>query len=220
MSSFQSEDETKGTEVSVSCLSCANTTVHEVLKSIDAKDEFDMGNNIKFNNHTQYQIIQCRGCNTISFRKLENDVDLEELKGETHKYTEILYPSRLPGRKKPIEFRYLPKQIRILYDEIYLCISNQSYISASFGMGILLEQVCRDKDINGKSLEAMIKQLLEKKMITEKSFEILNDIRQIRNNAAHEATHLDSNQIILGLDIIEHLIHDLYVVPYKAKLLK
>ncbi len=54
-----------GDEFFIPCAKCDNNTKHEVVSSVDIKEDLDAGDIMEW---TSYQIVQCRGCLTYSFR--------------------------------------------------------------------------------------------------------------------------------------------------------
>ena len=61
-------DKTKDKIEKVLCTSCKNDTKHKVLTSINEKGTEPWGDYASFDWNTNYEIIQCLGCDTVSFR--------------------------------------------------------------------------------------------------------------------------------------------------------
>jgi hypothetical protein len=63
------KDKTTGQTLEVICVNCNRPTKHEVVASYDVDESiFDAADQIGSDYEGNYQIIQCRGCETITFR--------------------------------------------------------------------------------------------------------------------------------------------------------
>lgn len=93
-------NKTQGIEEKIPCTSCNGKTFHKVLLSVDESGEEQNGN-FDFNWNRHFQIIQCQGCKTISFRITSTNSEDYELDDEGCKsvVSEEIYPSRIEGRK-------------------------------------------------------------------------------------------------------------------------
>src|SRR5690606_37671707 len=95
---------------------------------------------------TTYQIIQCMGCDTISFRKLYNDASNQQYETEDATVQE-LFPKR-GAHSKPIKaYRNLPIDIKKVYQETIDAYNNKLLLLTSVGIRAILEAICIDKSI-------------------------------------------------------------------------
>ncbi len=58
----------------VACITWKGETKHSVLTSIEVSGEDSQGPSWSFCWNDTFQIVQCRGCETISFRKLHHQL--------------------------------------------------------------------------------------------------------------------------------------------------
>ena len=207
-------NQTQHEEYLLPCIKCSGKTTHKAYATYDVcGEDSDFG----FSWSANHQIVQCLGCKTISFRKAtSNSEDFHQIGPNEFDYSEIetLYPSRLEGRKSiGKEARYLPVKVRKIYNETLLTLSNQSPILAGIGLRALLETVCKEKQAEGKDLLNKIDDLKNKGILTPAGAGILHKIRTLGNAAAHEVKPHSEKQLGLAMDIVEHLLRDVYILP-------
>jgi len=205
----QTENETKGVEYALPCVKCAGKTHHKALASIDVRGE-EESFDFDFAWITQHQIIQCQGCKSISFREQTSTSEDHPDQG----LNETLYPSRLEGRRGlGQDVRYLPLKVRGIYNETLQALVNLSPILAGIGLRALLETVCTEKAAIGKDLFKKIDNLVAQAILTPASAAILHKIRTLGNDAAHEVKPHTDKQLGLAMDVVEHLLRDVYILP-------
>ncbi len=104
-------NENQGDEFRLLCPHCAIKTVHKVLVSAEIEWRYSNPDDwyISWDN---YQIVQCQGCESPSFRKVNRNTEDEyyEEGSDIPKLVENeeLYPSRVAGRQKTLETYLLP----------------------------------------------------------------------------------------------------------------
>lgn len=207
-------------EAEVACLKCSGKTFHKALVSVDESGS-DGDSNHSFDWYNAYQIVQCLGCKTISYRVVSSnseEYDYDENGEQHHSETEKLYPPRLEGRSGlGNEAVYLPNNVKQIYDETETALSVNAPVLAGIGLRALLEQVCKEKASEGRDLFKKIDDLVEKRILTPASATILHKIRTLGNAAAHEVKPHTDRQLSLAMDIVEHLLKDVYILPKQAE---
>lgn len=73
--------------------------------------------------------------------------------------------------------------------------------------------MCEEKHAKGKDLLQRVDDLVAKGILTPAGGAILHKIRTLGNAAAHEAKPHNDKQLGLAMDIIEHLLKDVYILP-------
>ena len=171
--------------------------------------------------HDKHQLIQCRGCKSLSYRIASSnseDYDVDEEGVRYYIQTEKLYPPRMVGSKGfGDEAIFLPEKVRKIYDETLTALSINAPILAAIGLRALLEAVCKAKDAEGKDLFAKIDSLVEKRVLTPAGATILHKIRTLGNEAAHEVKPHSERQLSVAFDIVEHLLKDVFILPKLAE---
>ena len=208
-------DKIQHEEAEVACLKCSGKTFHKALVSVD-----ESGNHGDIDWHNAHQIVQCLGCKTLSYRIVSSNSEeyYYDEDGEQHHIEgEKLYPPRLEGRRGlGDESVYLPNEVKQIYDETATALSVHAPILAGIGLRALLEQVCKEKSAEGGDLFKKIDSLVEKRVLTPASAAILHKIRTLGNAAAHEVKPHTDRQLSLAMDIVEHLLKDVYILPKQA----
>ncbi len=213
-------NKTQNKEIWLSCGSCFVETCHKVSLSIDLDGSIET-HDVDYSN--SYQIVQCQGCKGFSFRQCsfysEPDGFDDEL-GENVYYTsktENLYPSRVAGRRELNSKQFLPVQVKIIYEETLSALSNKLQVLAGIGIRALIETVCKDKQSVGKNLEARIDSLVTLGVLTCEGAEILHSLRILGNEAAHEVKPHSESKLGTAMDVVEHLLSGVYILPTLSK---
>lgn len=202
---------TQDEKIWVPCGKCSGNTLHMVLLSADKHDEDDDG----FWTLDSYQIIQCQGCTEISFRNYLNDA-MSESRGEKGSVEEI-YPSRVAGRHVLRSAHILPQNISRIYEETHKALCSNQPILAGIGIRALIEVVCKEKAAKGKDLEQKIDNMVETGILTKAGAEILHSLRILGNVSAHEVKPHTESTLGFAMDVIEHLLSDVYILPRQSE---
>ncbi len=206
-----------GEECRVSCGNCSTETRHKVLQSVDVSVRENFRGEFHYGADNSYQIVQCQGCDSISFRKTHMNSedyyhDLET--GEQFFETAIdVYPSRVAGRHKLRQVSVLPRQVFKIYDETHAALCSKQPILAGIGIRALVEAVCNEKQAAGKNLEQKIDALASLGILTKSGAEMLHSTRLLGNAAAHEVKPHSEEVLSLAMDVVEHLLTDVYILP-------
>ena len=196
-------------KIRVLCEQCSKETNHEVLATQTRSSQED-----EYRWSTDYQIVMCCGCDTISFREVtltEDDFDPET--GESM-YTVKLYPPRIAGRRPLENDYYLPPNIRRIYLEVLSAMNNSSVILAAIGLRTLIEGVCTDRNVKGSNLENMIDALSSEGVLSSSQAKILHAHRFLGN--AHKIVSAKSQELVVALDIAETILKTIYILPKLA----
>lgn len=199
------------------CKECCRETSHSIAASYKETGSEDCGGGNSVDWDSQSQIIQCLGCETVSFRVISTcseDYDLVEngmIYNETVKY----YPGRTEGLKA-INVYLLPAKVQSIYKETILAIENEQNVLAGIGIRALIETVCKDQEAEGRDLFHKINSLKDKSILTGEGVDILHKLRVLGNDAAHEVKAHTKKQLFLALQIIEHMLDGTYIIPHKV----
>ena len=223
------ENKTKGNRIKVLCSRCERETNHIVLQSFDTTGSEEVGPyTIDWSN--KYQIIQCQGCDTFSFRHLYWD-------SEDHETTEKLYPKRSDRSLSVRAFLNVPSTLRRIYRETVECFNYETYTLCATGLRAIVEGICADQGITDgpvevamkggstkivtkDNLQAKIAGLREKGILTKQDSEILHEHRYLGNEAVHDLSQPSSDELRRAIEIIEHTLETLYEIPEKAEELR
>ncbi len=197
------------------CVSCDRKTYHEILHAdVQSESEYQMD--------TINEMLKCRGCHAISFRRVVRDYEgaypIDERSGvEWYLPEEITnYPSILEGHKELEGLWELPEIVRDIYTQSVHAIKDKSNILAGIGLRTTIEAICVDKNIGGRNLEKQIDSLAKGGLISQKDAERLHAIRFLGNDAAHDIKSVDANNLLIALRIIDHLLVNIYILDNDA----
>jgi hypothetical protein len=199
------------------CPDCSKETSHLVLASYDVVLAWE--NNI-YTSH-QHQVIQCQGCLGVTFREgsqCSEDIESYDDNGKpTYVEFQKLYPSRVAGRSALAGACYLPDKVRRIYGETCRALAGEQPVLTGVGIRAVLEAVCQERRARGKNLEARIDELVRRGVLTSKGAETLHSTRLLGNLAAHAVQAHSIEELSAAMDVAEHLLTSVYVLPKKAR---
>ncbi|MDI3391412.1 DUF4145 domain-containing protein [Pseudomonas sp. V98_8] len=203
----------------IECRQCCRETNHKVIASYveSGSDESDSRNHYYWTETSQ--IIQCVGCELVSFRTIaSNSEDYEyDVDGRYPYETVKFYPGRSTGLKG-IDRNLIPYRIAQLYQEAKTAVENDLSIIGGIGIRAILDAVCKEVKAAGDNLYQQIDDLHKKSLVTKEGAAALHKIRLLGNKAAHEAEAHSRDQLLLALEIVEYILTGTYVMPERVKL--
>lgn len=205
----------KSEKIKSYCDECQGTTNHAILykKSEKSSDPDYMFERIYF-------VIECMGCEQVSFMQEDHDYEVsypDENDIWTHEISVHLYPEPLKNHKPLSEQHLLPNQLRTVYSETIEALKSNCKLLAGVGFRAIIEAICIDKQINGRNLEQKINNLARSRFITDKEAERLHAVRFMGNDSVHEIAVPKERALFVVLEIIEHLLQNLYIIDKHAK---
>lgn len=218
-------DKSKGQEVKLPCLQCSTETIHKVISSVDIRGvEEEQPGYVIFDYETIYQIVKCQGCNSYSFRtdwtNSEDGYDDPHTDVYYPNHHEELYPGRMRNCPKLKDSEHIPNNIYQIYEEVYQSICNKQTILAGIGIRLIVESICKHKGAKQSNLYARINELVDMGVLTREGVAILQNIRIIGNASAHDGIDHGEETLIAAINVINHLLTGVYILPVLNGLLK
>lgn len=226
----------KGEKIKEYCSICGPKTNHEILHGVNEASSWSTEDSGPISLTAKYQIIQCMGCDSISFRIETWFSEAEDLEFGFDGTSVDLYPNRGESRRTPILFKDIPKVIEKIYHEILLSYNHDLDLLCAAGIRALIEGISNHLKIEGgtvsqggdesnkarfkNNLEGKIFGLLEAGKIRQADAEALHELRFIGNAALHELQSISKQELALSIDIVEHTLESIYVINKKSNLLK
>lgn len=209
------------------CTTCQRATNHQIIS--EKKDHYteDSG----WWEEYRFQIIQCQGCDTITFRKLYTDVAFQQAADETGeiRWTQELFPKRTSNTLPIKNYHNTPQNIKKIYRETIDAFNNGQEILCSAGLRAIIEGLCKNIGISegeislkdgknriSKNLDGKINALSAKGLLLSNNAEILHELRFMGNEALHELSSPSASELKMAIGILEHTIENLYEFQYKA----
>ena len=237
------ENKSKGEKFKAFCATCKTETNHTVAQSVDTTgsqvihygpDEND-ADSVDWSD--RYQIIQCLGCDTFSFRHKNWFSEAQDYYGHSDGSTTLLYPQRSKDILNAKDIYNAPKNLRAIYKEVVNCFNGDSPVMCAVGLRATIEGVCAEHSVTDgpvevqkadgtveiqrkDNLEGKISGLCEKGILTKKSADVLHEHRYMGNSAVHELSRPAEEDLRLAIEIIEHVLESLYEIPEKADVLR
>lgn len=220
--------------IKVRCAKCNVDTNHKVLK--ECKKEYS-AEELKDCDLVFYeegwQIIQCCGCEKISFREYYSSDETVNYNTNRQEEVDTLYPSRGEGIRRIKDLPNTPLNIRKAYVELINAINAKCEILSVAGIRVIIESICAEKKItsgpkdvevkNGETsdnLKGKINGLYGKDYISKSNFTIFHKFRFIGNDALHKLKTINHSELMKALDIIENVIRNIYENPMLADEIK
>lgn len=239
-------NKSQGEKFKVFCARCKSDTNHEAVQTVDVSgsEDFRYGSGEIVRDAIQwsdrYQVIQCLGCDTYSFRHENWFSEAQECYGpdDYHDGTIVrLYPQRGKDVLAAKDFYNVPKNLRSIYKEVITCFNNESPVLCAAGLRASIEGLCAANGVTDgpvevkkpdgtveikrkNNLEGKISGLSEKGLLTKKNAELLHEHRYIGNDAVHELSRPSDGDLKIAVEIVEHMFESLYEIPEKAEALK
>lgn len=192
------------------CRECKRKTKHSIFgsKSITSPPEY-------YHSETKYLLIECNGCETISFRKEFHDYEEYYQIGPDeyeHPISVEIFPHYINDHMHIDSLNDVPDIVSSIYEESLLAIQEGAFTLAGLGLRATIEAICNDKEIKGKNLQVRINTMNRSGLISKSDADRLHAIRFMGNDAAHEIKKTKKKSVLIALKIIEHVILSVYVL--------
>lgn len=204
------------------CKECATETSHSIIATYKEKGDDDCGGGNSFQWTNRNEIIQCLGCESVTFRVVSCDSenwdhdygsDPQEpdvIYHKTYKY----YPSRFAGLQE-VDVYMMPDKIRGIYQETILAIENEQNILSGIGVRALVETICKDQNASGNNLLEKLDDLHANSIVTAEGLKALHKLRILGNESAHEVKAHSKEVLVLAFEVIKHMLDGTYILPQK-----
>lgn len=162
----------------------------------------------------KYITIECLGCETISFLKIYGDTEMVWHDNEgnpEYQFDEDVFPLYLEKGDELKYQHYLPDKIRGIYSETISAFKSNSYILTAGGLRAIIEALCNHLKIKKDNLSNRIDLLHKKGHLTLSESKRLHSIRFLGNDALHEIEKPKKEHLYLLLELINHLLSNLFI---------
>jgi len=201
----------------VLCGQCKKVTNHNVVAEHQTSgDAYD--GEIQW--WTTYQIVQCMGCDDISFRRTSTCTEDYDPQTGKMEESEALFPDRTSGRTPMEDHDLFPIKTQRVYLETLKALNNQTPLLAAIGLRALIESICLEQKTKSKNLAKGIDELAAMGLLSAKQAEFLHNHRFMGNEAAHEIVAPKPEHLVAAIDIAETLLKTIYILPGMADKMK
>lgn len=218
----------------VHCNTCVRQTDHKVIvthKNKIFKDEIfdDYGRpEYSIDGYTDWVLLECQGCKTICLRS-EQYFSEWFTPGDPYRTKDTYFPKRNLGlRLKPNwydQLKDIPELqgdfVLIAYDQAYELLGERQHIAAMLTCRALLETITVQKVGDKGGFLSKLNRMVEHGLVLETQVELLNNqIYDAGSASMHRSYNPSSKAVGSVLDIIENLIHTIYIQPEIKKTLE
>lgn len=228
----------------LNCRLCKRITNHDELYKKADKDEITYN----FMETVEYLVVQCRGCENISFFMRYWNTQMVSFDYENNEYDEIwdetIYPNDMELKFKNEyfvqKFKYTPFELRSLYEQTIDNFRLGYYPFVAAGVRMIIEKLCfileikegfqrnlqtgeigidkRGEKISRPSLEGKINGLYDNGYVLFKDLPILHAVRIIGNDGLHEIKTPSLTVLTKALEVIEYVLVTIFEKKQFAEL--
>lgn len=215
-----------GTVEKILCARCKVMTDHIIRDSYKTSwsdDEHDVDGG------ATHDFMACNGCQSATYRLTSW---FSEEPGNSVSY----WPPRGEAQlsREPRDFENIPygSPLESVYRQTIAACNSQLSTLAGAGVRLLIEGICNEQGIKKgdvtddegvtkkqKNLEGKINGMVEHGLIGKKQADVLHEIRFLGNDAAHELDQPSRRVLSKAIDIVEHILAQVYEHPEDAKFL-
>lgn len=187
------------------CHKCRQQTHHEILKSYVMSS-----GNEDFAWSDSYEVARCCGCDELTFLKYSIDDSYIDQDGD---YIPVI--ETFPYHEGEADFLptwSMPYDVSSPYIETLKVYNTRCFLLAAAGCRMIIEAVCIDKKVSGKTLESRINNLCRSGFISKEDKIRLHSIRFMGNDSVHHMKMPSEKDLRIVLEIINSTLKSLYVL--------
>lgn len=196
------------------CNVCGHETKHTRLfnhKSSESEYVEDYG---PWECRDTYEMLECCGCESITFRHSRWSSDLPGDEEEVKQYPPPI------SRRVPKWKWQLSQPLDSLMDEIYAALHNNSHRLAMMGARTVVDLVMNDKVGDVGPFQQKLVELERQGFVARKNREFLAAALDAGSAAAHRAYEPTAEELRHVMDIVENLLEAVYILERAAKKLR
>jgi hypothetical protein len=208
--------DTGGVRKRLHCNECMRMTIH----SLEARCRGTWQEE-NFSGGKDFSLFRCGACDAICFET--SSWDSEDW--EHDKDGSIYLPNREiqlpPPSSASFAFNtdYTPADLDDLIAEMMYAFGGAKLNLATVGLRMVIEFIVRDKECPGSSLYKKIESLRALEHIDDRQKALLHRIRKRGNLGAHEASPMNTTELVAGMGVVELLLEKLYNGPARHQAL-
>jgi hypothetical protein len=207
----------KSDQIRVFCHGCGRRTNNIILEKHEVRSHPDE----PFSWGANHFFCKCAGCDSITYAIEswdENDWNGEEMESSWKTYP-VAEGQRTPIFDELFDSE-IPRNVINIYKEVIEAYNAQLPVLTGIGLRALIEAVCADRQVSGNNLQERIDGLATKGVLTQQQAEDLHAHRFLGNVAAHEIVSAPRQELTTAIEIAEHVLRSIYVMPGLAKTVK
>lgn len=211
-------------KVKIQCNSCHGSRNHTIIFQYPIDDIINVDGETHFVSRSDYQILQCDGCESVTFRIvdtypsfLEPDNFGKGFKILPYKSFEKFFPERVNDLLEEKKFAGLPTSLKFVYREVIDGFNIGQRILCAVGLRALVEGVCNHLGIKDRSLNAKITNLQTMGYLGKDLSESLRTHKFLGDKAVHELAVPEKQELKVAIELVEIMMESIFNVPEKHK---
>ena len=198
----------------IHCNWCQRRTLHDLLCETSTEEEEDFGPS-KIKVKTKFEMLQCCGCEEVILRRtVEDEIPFDDP-------TVTYFPPPV-SRQPPawLHLRTFPGELRSVFEEIYRSLDANNRLLPMMGARTLIDMLMVEKVGDVGTFDEKLKKLEALGVISSRNREVLAAALDVGSAAAHRGHTPNSDDVNAVMDIVENLVHAVYVLPGMAQRLR
>lgn len=199
------------------CNTCGGERNHVRLNKIDKGWSEDIDGGYSISGGDTYYVLECRGCESV--KVLHESWFSEDTDHQGNPIvSRVYYPSSI-FRPHPRWFKHLDNEWHIskLLREIYQAMQNDAPSLAAMGIRAVIEAIMIDKVGDQGTFKRNLAEFQAKGFISTFQLGILEAVLELGHASIHREFVPATDQLEVAMDIMENLVHELYVLEHRAK---
>lgn len=171
----------------------------------------------------RYEILECCGCHDMVFRRtiwLEEDDYVSEGSGRLIRHPYIAYFPPVAVRHKPDWFGLLGSKMQTVLRETYIALNADLRALAAMGARSVLDLAMQDKVGDCGTFKDKLNEMLRQHLINSDEKDLLEAALDAGSAAAHRGHEPSAEELSSVMDIVEHILQAIYVLPEAAAKLR
>lgn len=206
------------------CNSCHTHTIHDVLFEKKDKGTENFNDEFSIDWETDWRVIQCRGCESISMRRDSSHSENTDEQGRPITTTTYFPPRtfrELPKWfKEPYFIEGCSTEIDGLMKELYVCLQNDCRASSAMLARAIFEHMMIDKTGDQGSFSKNLDAFERAGFVGKKQREVIESMLEAGHASIHRAFIPKKSDMITVVAILEGIMEVVYVQAPKADELK
>lgn len=201
------------------CRHCGGIRWHDVIAKEDLRWDDDEAPVSSFDS---WQILRCRGCETVGFRHIHWFSEDTDGEGNAIIHTELYPPAAI--RRQPDWQGWPLHYLRMdelwadqLLEEIQKALGLRSFSLVAMGARTIVDWIVTKKAGDGGKFVDKLKRMEKAGLITSNRVEVISAVFDAGSAAAHRGYQPDETQVSTMLEVMEGLLFDFVVKPHKDR---
>lgn len=199
------------------CNTCGGMRNHERLNKVVKRWNETIHDGYQISGADTYFLLECKGCESVKLLHQSWFSEHTDPDGEPIINSVYYPPSTFRARPRWLNDLDMSFSISALVGEIYQAMQNDAPSLAAMGIRAVIEQIMVEKIKDNGSFGRNLAAFKDAGYISEVQQRTLEAALEIGHATIHRAYRPEPSQLELALDIMENLVHVIYVLDSKVE---